>query len=181
MVNWKQLLLPVFFIATGLILLYGQMLNQWLTFANITSQRIYIVLCTALISIGHGLSKTETSKRVTQGILLFIILNVALLIFGGLTSINDAINATNITGGSGIFIAYDTLSTPFTSKALEFSIIVKTLVGLLPAIIVSFSVISVWISSDPDELQSAILESAIVLAIVIAFSFFGNLFNFAWV
>jgi cation transporter-like permease len=181
MVNWKHLLLPALIMALGLCMLFAQMIYEWVNFANIWSQRIYIILCTGVMSIAHGMTKVRMNSKLQSGLLMFVVLNVVLLLFGGFGAINDAINGTTITEGSGIYMAYDVLSTPFTSKAIEFKIIVQTLIGTLPAIILLFSVVSVWTADSPDEQQAAIIEFAIVLGIVLSFSFFGNLFNFAWV
>lgn len=133
------------------------------------------------MSLGHAMTQTEMSSKVKQGLLMFVVLNVAMLIFGGFSAINDAVNGTTITEGSGIYMAYDVLTTPFTSKALEFKIIVQTLVGTLPAIILLFSVVSIWTGDSPDEQQAALIEFVLVLGVVLVFSFFGNLFGFAWV
>lgn len=181
MVNWKHIFLPGLIMILGLLLLWGQMLWGWLDFANVWSQRIYLILCFAVISLGYSLTFINMTDKVKQGLLMFIVLNVAMLLFGGFAAINDAVNGTLITEGSGIYVAYDVLTTPFTSKALEFKIIVQTLIGALPAIIVVFSVVSIWTSDSPDEQQAAIIEIALVLGVILAFSFFGNLFGFAWV
>lgn len=181
MVNWKAILMPALIVALGLSLLFAQMIYNWVNFANIWSQRIYILLCTGVISIGHGMTKPTMNKKIQVGCIMFVVINVVLLLFGGFSYMNDALNGTTITEGSGIYLAYDVLSTPFTSKAIEFKIIVQTLIGTLPAIILIFSVVSVWTADSPDEMQAAIIEFAVVLGIVICFSFFGNLFNFAWV
>lgn len=181
MVEWKRIVLSTLLIVFGFILLFGQMLYGWLTFANVWSQRIYVILCTAVISLGHAFTQDTLNSKLKHGFLLFIALNVVMLLFGGFSAINDAINGTTITEGAGIYMAYDVLSTPFTSKALEFKIIVQTLIGTLPALILIFSVVSIWTADSPDETQGAVIEFIIVLVVIVSFSFFGNLFNFAWV
>jgi hypothetical protein len=181
MVNWKHIFMPALVMALGLCLLLGQLVYQWLDFANIWSSRIYIILCTGVMAIAHGMTKIQMKTKLQNGLLMFVVLNVVLLLFGGFSVINDAINGTTITEGSGIYMAYDVMASPFVSKAIEFKIIVQTLIGTLPAIILMFSVVSVWTADSPDEMQAAVIEFAVVLGIVLAFSFFGNLFGFAWV
>jgi len=167
--------------AFGMIMLFAQLLWQMFSFPNVWSQRIFIVLCLATISLGIGWVKTDMGSRLNTALISFTILNIALILFGGAGMINDAVNGTTITEGSGVWMAFDTLSTPFTSKAIEFKIIVQTLIGTLPAIILVFNVVTILIASDPDETQSAILEFVMVLGVLISFSFFGNLFGFAWI
>ena len=180
MVNWKQLLLPSLLTVFGLVMLFAQMLWEMVDFANVWSQRIYILLCMGTMSIGVGMVKTEMSAQISRSVLSFALMNIAFIMFGGFGAINDAVNGTTLTAGSGIWMSYDVMSTPFTSKAIEFKIIVQTLIGTLPAIILVFSIVTVLIASDPDETQSAILEFVMVLGVLISFSFFGNLFGFAW-
>ena len=181
MVNWKQLLMPSLLTAFGMIMLFAQLLWQMFSFPNVWSQRIFIILCLATISLGIGWVKTDMGSRLNTALISFTILNIALILFGGAGMINDAVNGTTITEGSGVWMAFDTLSTPFTSKAIEFKIIVQTLIGTLPALILIFAVVSIIMADTPDETQSAVLEFIIILSVIIVFSFFGNLFGFAWI
>lgn len=181
MVDWKKVLIPALVLGLGLSLLFAQFRYQWVSFANIWSSRIYIMLCIGIISLGHALTQTKPTSQWQHGLSMFIIMNIVLFMFGGFGQLNDAINGTTMTEGSGIWMGFDVLSTPFTSKAIEFAIIVQTIVGTLPAIILIFSVVSIWTADSPDEYGSAMMEFAMVLIILILFSFFGNLFGFAWV
>jgi len=181
MVNWKQLLMPSLLTVFGMVMLFAQLLWQMFSFPNVWSQRIFIILCLATISLGIGWVKTDMGSRLNTALISFTILNIALILFGGAGMINDAVNGTTITEGSGVWMAFDTLSTPFTSKAIEFKIIVQTLIGTLPALILIFAVVSIIMADTPDETQSAVLEFIIILTVIIVFSFFGNLFGFAWI
>lgn len=180
MVDWKKILIPGLIVLLGVLLVFLQYRYQYLTFANDWSGRIYLLLCTGLISIGHGMVQNDVSSKIKHGVIMFILINVLLWACGMFTMANDALNGTTVTSESGIWIGFDTLTTPFTSKALEFKIIVQTLVGVIPATVLVLSLISVWTADSPDEQQGALIEFALVLAILIAFSFFGNLFGFDW-
>ena len=173
--------MPSLLTSFGMIMLFAQLLWQMFSFPNVWSQRIFIILCLATISLGIGWVKTDMGSRLNTALISFTILNIALILFGGAGMINDAVNGTTITEGSGVWMAFDTLSTPFTSKAIEFKIIVQTLIGTLPALILIFAVVSIIMADTPDEMQSAVLEFIIILTVIIVFSFFGNLFGFAWI
>jgi hypothetical protein len=181
MVNWKQLLVPGVITGIGLAVLYGQYRYQWISFANMWSGIIFVELCLALIAVGQGMMKIDIGSRIKYGILSFVLNNVALLIIGGIATMNDAVNGTTLTSSAGAYVAFDTLSTPFTSKALEFKIVVDTIVGAVPSMMLIVSVISIWTAGGPDELQSAVFEIIIVLAVLTGFAFLGNLFGFAFV
>jgi hypothetical protein len=173
--------MPTLLTVFGMVMLFAQLLWQMFSFPNVWSQRIFIVLCLATISLGLGWIKTDMGSRLQYALISFCILNIALIMFGGAGMINDATNGTTITEGSGVWMAFDTLSTPFTSKAIEFKIIVQVLIGTVPTLILVFSIISIIMADTPDETQNAILEFIIILGVIILFSFFGNLFGFAWI
>lgn len=176
--DWKKIGLSLLFTWIGLFMILLQYKYSFIPWANTWSARIFVIAMLILIAIGQGLIRESRVNQIKIGLLTFALEIIGLLAIGGFGVTQNALNGVDFVGASGYWIAFDTLSTPFTSKALEFKIIVETILRLIPSLVLMMGIISVWSNDGPDEMQSALIETGISLVIMLAFGFVGNLIGF---
>ena len=176
--NWKKIGLSLLFTWIGLFMILFQYKYSFIPWANTWSARIFVIAMCLLIAIGQGLIRDSRENQIKIGLLTFALELIGLLAIGGFGVTQNALSGVDFVGSSGYWISFDTLSTPFTSKALEFKIIVETILKLIPSVVLLVGIISTWTASDPDELQSALIETVLSLFIMLAFGFVGNLIGF---
>lgn len=176
--NWKKIGFSLLFTWIGLFMILFQYKYSFIPWANTWSARIFILAMLAVISIGQAVIRNARSDQIKFGLLTFALGVIALLAIGGFGVTQNALTGVDFVGTSGYWIAFDTLSTPFTSKALEFKIIVETILKLVPSIVLLVGILMTWTASDPDELQTALIETFLSLGIMLAFGFVGNLIGF---
>jgi hypothetical protein len=180
MVNWSKNITSVLLTVLGVVLLQSEYLYAYISWANAWSARLFVIGCTIIIGLGVGLIRTEMSARIKVGTLTTILLNVALLAIGGFGITNDAVNGTAITTGSGIYVAYDTLSaisTIYTSKAAEFAIIVNTIAALVPTIVLIVIVVQIFGADDANR-ADVMITCGLILAVLLGFGFLGRTIGF---
>lgn len=178
MINWKRVIISLLLTWAGLLMILLQFKYSFIPWANTWSARFFIIGMAVIIAIGQGFIRENLGDQIKIALLTFALEIVGLVAIGGFGVTQNALNGVDFIGSSGYWIAFDTLSTPFTSKALEFKIIVETILKLIPSIVLLVGIISTWTASDPDELQSALIETILSLGIMLAFGFVGNLIGF---
>lgn len=176
--DWKKIGISLLLTWIGLFMILLQYKYSFIPWANLWSARIFIIGMLIVIAIGQAYLKNSWADRIKYGLLTFAIEIIGLLAIGGFGVTQNALNGVDFVGSSGYWIAFDTLSTPFTSKALEFKIIVETILKLIPSVVLLMGILSTWTASDPDEMQTAIIETVISLVLMLAFGFVGNLIGF---
>jgi hypothetical protein len=175
--GWYKHLIAVLCTLLPLLAIMLNFKYQFLPWANQISGVIFIEAMLLIIAFGQAYSCP--TYKFTIGLLSFCLTNVALFAIGGFGVMMDAIgNGESFVGSSGIYIAFDTLSTPFTSKALEFKIIVDTIVRTIPTIVLLVAVVKIWIAANSEDTLGAVIETAIILGVLLAFGFLGNLVGF---
>ena len=75
----------------------------------------------------------------------------------------DVALGSEIAGGKGFFFALDTLG----SQISEWTVILKFIVGAVPACVVITGIVLIYVSDTPDELQTAVIETIVAVVIMV--------------
>jgi hypothetical protein len=174
---FKQALISGIVIAIGVILMSGQAQYHWFVWANVWSGRIWIGSMFAIISLGPIFLVQGMRQKILTWFILFVVLNVLMLAFGGYAMVQDAINSTTMTTGPGIYFAFDGLSALYTDTATQFAVIMNTLEAAIPGLVFVYCIILVIMPGDEEPTQ-AIIKIATILVVMLAFGFLGKTIGF---
>lgn len=174
---FEQALIASVIMSVGIILMAAQAQYHWFVWANVWSGRIWVWGMFAIISLGPTFLVPGISKKISVGIILFVILNVTMLASGGYAMVQDAINSTTMTAAPGLYFAYDGLSALYTDTATQFAVIMNTLEAAIPGLVFVYCIILVIMPGDEEPTQ-ALIKIATILVVMLAFGFLGKTIGF---
>jgi hypothetical protein len=146
-----------------LLILLQIFYGYWETvFPTEVSRRIVTEILLVIMSLGFTITPKSMDDKVKQFTASLLLMNLSMFIFGGFIAINDILEGTNVSGSSGIYFGLDSLST----TATDFTVIIDTIITLIPSVILIMGIIGMFVSSSPDEMQTAVIEAVVGLALL---------------
>lgn len=145
------------------VLIYQQLTGTIPLRADTPDSAIFSILMG--LAICSGFAIIEKSPR---GMFRNFIVSAALLLgipllVSGLVAGNDAANGTTIAEGKGWWFTMDVIG----SQVAEWSWLIQTIVGLIPAAVIVVGIIMIYLSDNPDEMQTPIIETIVVIGLIV--------------
>ena len=126
-------------------------------------REIFTILMAVLISLGFAVQTDDKRKAIRNFTAVFAVLIGLPMIVAGLLVVNDTVNGTEVTGSLGIWFALDTIS----SQVAEWTIVIQTIIGIVPVVVVVIGVAMIFYADSPDEMLVPILETACAIGLMI--------------
>lgn len=164
--SWKPIV-SVALVVVPILLLILQQVYGWLPLVLETDATWFTILCGVGISAGFSLLATGPRHAYRNFMLaLALLLGIPLLV-GGIAAVGDAANGTTITGDDGLLFALNTIGT----QVAEWGVIAQIITSLIPAAAIVVGIVLIYMADTPDEYQTAIIETLLVVGVLVLSSF----------
>jgi len=156
-ISWLLIFVPV-------ILLILQQVNGLFAFrAGTYDSTIFTLICGGCMVAGYVYQERNPRDQLKKGIISALLFIGIPLIVGGVFTLNDATNGTTLTEGTGYLFALDTIGSQIT----EWTVVLKFITSIIPASVVVAGIIFIYMADTPDETQTAVIETALAIGLMI--------------
>lgn len=178
--RWVKLISGLLLVLIPWALILAQMAGLgWLSFANLSSARYFVLSMMVLSSIGAGLMVNGNYNKTITWIVVALLGQLSVFLIGGYLGMLDTSikNPEFQYDQNGLYFVLDSIS-GFASTVVGLSGIVSIVVKSLPFFILAWGCIGIMVSDGPDEYMTIIIETMICVGIIAVFYLLGNWIGF---
>lgn len=176
---WYNLIAGLCLILIPWMLILAQMSGlAWLTFANSTTARYFVVSMMVLSAVGTGFMVNGASKRIIWIIVALLAQLGVFLMMGYLGLLDAQANIADFAySENGFYYSLDAMG-GFTGAVMGLSGIVSIVAKAIPLAVLVWGIIGIMLSDSPDEATTPLIETGIVIGVLAVFYLIGNWIGF---
>jgi len=160
----KRELGSILLITVPIIVLIWQQLTGTIPLrAGTPDSAIFSILMGLAICTGFAIIEKGPRGMFRNFIISAALLLGLPLIISGLIAGNDVANGTTLSEGKGWFFTMDVIG----SQVTEWSWLIQTIVGIIPAAVIVVGIVMIYLSDNPDEMETPIIETMVVVVIIV--------------